>query len=40
MSAGSSVPIPLTRDMFEEAFRKIPPSIPEALLKKYENFRV
>ncbi len=36
---GSRAPLPLTRDMFESAFRKIPPSIPEDLLEKYENFR-
>lgn len=36
---GSSTPIPLTREMFEKAFKKTPPSISEELLKSYENFR-
>ncbi len=38
-AAGSSAFIPLTRDMFEQAFERVPPSIPEELLRKYENFR-
>ncbi len=38
-AAQSSTPIPLTRDMFEAAFNKIPPSISAALLKEYEDFR-
>lgn len=38
-AAGSSVPIPLTKDMFERAFKKIPPSISAELLETYEQFR-
>ena len=38
-AAGSTNPIPLTRDMFEKAFDKIPPSISQELLDEYENFR-
>ena len=38
-TAGSSVPIPLTKDMFERAFKKIPPSISAELLETYEQFR-
>lgn len=38
-AAKSTSPIPLTRDMFERAFEKIPPSISAALLKEYEDFR-
>ena len=38
-AAGSTNPIPLTRDMFERAFDKIPPSISQELLDEYENFR-
>lgn len=34
-----SSPIPLTRDMFEAAFKKIPPSISAELLEEYEHFR-
>ena len=30
--SGSTTPIPLTRDMFERAFKKIPPSISQELL--------
>ncbi len=37
--AKSRTPIPLTRDMFEKAFEKIPPSISAQLLKQYEDFR-
>ena len=29
----------LRRDMFIKAFKKIPPSISDALLKKYTDFR-
>ena len=37
--SGSTTPIPLTRDMFERAFKKIPPSISQGLLDEYNNFR-
>ena len=37
--SGSTTPIPLTRDMFERAFKKIPPSISQELLHEYNNFR-
>ena len=37
--AKSRTPIPLTREMFEKAFEKIPPSISAELLRQYENFR-
>lgn len=37
--AKSRTPIPLTRQMFEKAFEKIPPSISAQLLKQYEDFR-
>ena len=37
--AGGTQPIPLTRDMFETAFSKLPPSISESTLKEYENFK-
>ena len=37
--SGSTTPIPLTRDMFEKAFKKIPPSISQELLDEYNNFR-
>ena len=37
--AKSRTPIPLTREMFEKAFEKIPPSISAELLWQYENFR-
>ena len=36
---GESKPIPLRRDMFEAAFKKIPPSISAELLDTYDNFR-
>ncbi len=36
---GSSEPIPLTREMFEAAFAKIPPGISAQVLREYENFR-
>ena len=36
---GESKPIPLRRDMFEAAFKKIPPSISADLLETYDNFR-
>ncbi len=36
---GESKPIPLRRDMFEAAFKKIPPSISAELLETYDNFR-
>lgn len=32
-------PLPVTRDAFETAFRKIPPSISPELLEKYNSFR-
>lgn len=35
----TTVPIPLTKEMFEKAFKKIPPSIPASLLKEYDEFR-
>lgn len=35
----STVVIPLSRAMFEEAFRKTPPSISVELLEKYNKFR-
>ncbi|MGN0807711.1 MAG: ATP-binding protein [Candidatus Coproplasma sp.] len=34
-----SSPIPLNREMFEAAFKKIPPSISAELLEEYERFR-
>lgn len=34
-----SMPIPLTRKMFESAFAKIKPSISAELLRQYEDFR-
>lgn len=37
--SGSTTPIPLTRDMFVRAFKKIPPSISQELLDEYNNFR-
>ena len=37
--SGSTTPIPLTHDMFERAFKKIPPSISQELLDEYNNFR-
>ena len=36
--AKSKTPIPLTRAMFENAFKKIRPSISAQLLQQYENF--
>lgn len=36
--AKSTSPIPLTREMFEKAFAKIPPSISAELLQTYDNF--
>ncbi|MGN1104002.1 MAG: ATP-binding protein [Candidatus Coproplasma sp.] len=36
---GITEPIALTREMFERAFKKIPPSISPALLREYEQFR-
>lgn len=36
---GGSKPIPLRVDMFEKAFKKIPPSISAELLESYDNFR-
>ena len=35
----STTPIPLTREMFERAFAKTPPSISEHELKMYDEFR-
>lgn len=35
---GLTKPIPLRRDMFDAAFKKLRPSIPAELLKEYENF--
>ncbi len=37
---GITKPIPIRLDMFKKAFKKIPPSIPSALLEEYDNFRV
>ena len=37
--SGSNKPIPLTKEMFETAFKKTPPSISESELKKYDEFR-
>ena len=34
----SNTPIPLTKNMFERAFEKIPPSISESEIKMYDNF--
>lgn len=36
---GLNSPIPLTREMFEKAFKKTPPSISVELLEEYEHFR-
>ena len=36
--AESRTPIPLTRDMFERAFKKLKPSISAGLLAEYDNF--
>ena len=36
---GKTKPMPLTREMFEKAFKKIPPSISAKLYQEYENFR-
>lgn len=36
---GADKPIPLRPDMFEKAFKKIPPSIGAGLLEEYANFR-
>lgn len=36
---GKTQPIALTREMFEKAFKKIPPSISAKLLDEYDNFR-
>ena len=36
---GETKPLPLTRAMFEKAFKKTPPSISQALLDSYERFR-
>ncbi|MDE7165304.1 MAG: ATP-binding protein [Clostridiales bacterium] len=38
-SKGLPKPIPLRRDMFEKAFKKLRPSISVELLKQYENFQ-
>ena len=35
----STQPIPLTREMFEKAFKKIGPSISKEVLDTYNNFR-
>ena len=37
--SNSQTPIPLTREMFVEAFKKTPPSITKKDLEAYENFR-
>lgn len=36
---GISAPLPLTRAMFEKAFKKTPPSISQELLDSYDRFR-
>lgn len=36
---GRTAPIPLTREMFERAFAKTPPSISEQEIKMYDEFR-
>jgi len=36
--AKGTTPIPLTMEMFDKAFEKIPPSISQELLNEYENF--
>lgn len=36
---GVTTPLPLTREMFEKAFKKTPPSISQELLDSYEHFR-
>ena len=36
---GITTPLPLTREMFERAFKKTPPSISQELLDSYERFR-
>ena len=36
---GISTPLPLTREMFEKAFKKTPPSISQELLDSYDRFR-
>ncbi|MCM1439054.1 MAG: ATP-binding protein [Roseburia sp.] len=36
---GITTPLPLTREMFEKAFGKTPPSISQELLDSYERFR-
>lgn len=36
---GISTPLPLTRAMFEKAFKKTPPSISQELLDSYDRFR-
>ncbi len=37
--ARSTKPIPLTREMFEEAYKKIMPTISQEMLRTYETFR-
>ena len=39
IEARGTQPIPLTREMFEQPFAKIPPSISGELLKEYADFR-
>lgn len=39
VAAKSETVIPVTREMFEEAFNKIPPSISANLLEAYDKFR-
>lgn len=36
---GVTKPLPLTREMFEKAFKKTPPSISQELLDSYDKFR-
>ena len=39
VNSNSKVTIPLTRQMFEEAFKKIPPSLSMKMVEAYEKFR-
>jgi len=39
IETNSTTPIPLTREMFEKAFKKTPPSISQSLLNSYDSFR-
>ena len=39
VKSGSTNPIPVTREMFEQAFKKTPPSISAKLLDAYDKFK-